>query len=255
MDNSDRVLCDADIMQLLAGLAHEINTPLAAIKSSNDVVNEAFRKLAQGIEAGPAGTALQVDSQEMLDVVEDSVRTTRLACERLINIVNNVRSFARLEDAKCKKTDIHNSIDSTLALLAHMFKGRIEVVKDYDGVRLIDCYPGQLHQILLNVILNATQAIEGEGTIRIKTWEAGDSVHIAISDNGRGISPDLASQIFDLGFTTKQMAVGTGLGLSIVSKAVRNHHGCIEVESEVGKGSTFTITLPVTHDVERETHG
>ena len=136
-----------------------------------------------------------------------------------------------------------------------MLKHRIEVVKDYGRVPPIDCYPDQLHQVFMNIILNAAQAIESDGKIRIKTWEADDAVHIAISDTGRGISPDVLPRIFDLGFTTKKADVGAGLGLSISRKVIQNHNGRIDVESEVGKGSTFTIVLPVSQDPEKKPNG
>jgi two-component system NtrC family sensor kinase len=107
----------------------------------------------------------------------------------------------------------------------------------------------------MNIILNAAQAIEGEGKIRVKTWETGNAVHVAISDTGRGIPPDVLPRIFDLGFTTKKADAGAGLGLSISRKVIQNHNGRVEVDSEVGKGSTFTIVLPVSQDPERKPNG
>jgi signal transduction histidine kinase len=241
----DQIEFDPKVMELLASLAHEINTPLGAIKSNNEVIDLAFGKVREWMKGLP-GTALQPDIEEVLQIVEDSIRTNRLACERLISIVGNVRSFARLGDAKIRKADIHECIESTLAVLAHIFKDRIKVVKDYGRVQQIDCHPGQLHQMFTNILLNAAQAIQGEGTIRIKTWQADNAVHIAIADTGPGISPDVLPRIFDLGYTTKKTDVGAGLGLSICRTAIQNHHGRIDVESEAGKGSIFTIVLPLS---------
>jgi two-component system NtrC family sensor kinase len=250
----DPIEFDASVMTLLAGLAHEINTPLGAIKSNNEIVDLAFRKIGEWMKGLPEAT-LKPDMEEVLHIVEVSLRTNRLACERLISIVGSIRNFARLEDTDRRKTDIRECIENTLAILAHVLKGRVEVVKDYGSVGQIDGYHGQLHQVFMNIILNAAQAIEGEGKIRIKTWEAGNAVHITISDTGRGISPDVLPRIFDLGFTTKKADAGAGLGLPISRKVIQNHNGRIDVESEVGKGSTFTIVLPVLQDPEKKPNG
>ncbi|HYR89679.1 MAG TPA: HAMP domain-containing sensor histidine kinase [Terriglobia bacterium] len=249
----DPIQCDPEMM-LLASLAHEISTPLGTIRSNNEDIDLAFRRVGDWMKRFPE-RAVEPGMKDILDVVEGSIRSTRLACERLSEIVNNVRNFARLDDAECQLADIHESIGSTLVLLAHVLKHRITVVKDYGRVRQIDCYRGQLHQVFMNIILNAAQAIEGEGEIRIKTWESDNAVHIAISDTGRGISPDVLPRIFDPGFTTKKTRLGAGLGLPICRSIVQNHNGSIEVESEAGKGSTFTIVLPVAQNSEREANG
>jgi two-component system, NtrC family, sensor kinase len=250
----DPIELDSNIMALLAALAHEINTPLGAIKSNNDILDQAFGKIGEWINGLPEAY-LKPDIKEILHIVEVSLRTNGLACERLISVVGSVRSFARLENTKRSKTDIHDCIENTLAILAHVLKGRIEVVKDYGRVGQVDGYHGQLHQLFMNIILNAAQAIEGEGKIRVKTWETGNAVHVAISDTGRGIPPDVLPRIFDLGFTTKKADAGAGLGLSISRKVIQNHNGRIDVDSEVGKGSTFTIVLPVTQDPEKKPNG
>jgi signal transduction histidine kinase len=247
----------AALGSLSAGLVHELNAPVAAINSNNDVIELTLQKLDELIKSLPRLNATETDSQlrELMTIAWDSLRTNRLACERIIKFVHSVRNFSRLDESDRKQADVEECIESTLTLLAHELRGRISVVKEYGETPEIECYPNQLGQVFMNILLNAAQAIEGEGEIRIRTWiEAGD-VRIAVSDTGRGIPPDIQARIFDPGFTTKKAGVGSGLGLSICRKIIDNHHGRIELQSEVGRGSTFTVVLPVGHDRERTANG
>jgi signal transduction histidine kinase len=243
----------AALGNLLAGLAHEINTPLGAINNNNQVLELAFKKIADLVKTSVTNEngELPGEMNDILAIVEDSIRTNRLACDRLVRIVRNVRNFARLDEAEWRKANIHEGIESTLTLLAHELKDRIRVIKEFNTVREIDCYPNQLNQVFMNILMNAAQAIDGKGEIRIKTWEEGETVRIAISDTGHGISVETLSRIFDPGFTTKKPGIGTGLGLPICLKIVQNHHGRIEVDSMPGRGTTFLIILPFTLGPER----
>ena len=170
---------------------------------------------------------------------------TLLATTRIVEIVRSLRNFARLDEAEKKQVDIHEGIESTLTLLHHELKQRVDVVRDYGELPEIECYPNQLNQVLMNLLTNALQAIEGPGTITIRTRCAGERVEVAISDTGSGISEEARQRIFDPGFTTKGVGVGTGLGLSIAYRIVQKHAGELRVESEVGAGSTFTVSLPL----------
>ena len=137
-------------------------------------------------------------------------------------------------------------IDSSLVLLRNQYKGRIEISRSYDrNVPYIQCYPGQLSQVFMNILSNAIQAVEGKGTISIKTQLSGKEVEIFISDTGKGIPKDKLDNIFDPFFTTKEVGKGTGLGLSISYGIIQEHNGRIEVKSEFGKGTIFTISIPV----------
>ncbi|MBI4482287.1 MAG: ATPase [Acidobacteria bacterium] len=246
----------AALGSLVAGVAHEINTPLGSIGGNNDVFALAFQKVQDFLRAHPPadGTDSQEGLKEILSIVDESIRTNRLASERLVKMVRTLRNFARLDEAERKKADIHEGIESTLTLVAHELKRRIQVFKEFGAVREIECYPNQLNQVFMNMLVNAAQAIEGEGEIRIRTWEEDDTVRVAISDNGKGIPPELQHRVFDPGFTTKKAGLGTGLGLSICLKIVQDHGGRIELESQVGRGTTFTIVLPIQPDGERKTH-
>ena len=198
----------AALGSLVAGVAHEINTPLGSINSNNDIFALTFKKV-QNLLKSQAAPDPQGEEQEVVEILADAIRTNRLACERIVKIVRSLRNFARLDEAERKKVDIHEGIESTLTLVAHELKRRIKVIKEFGAVREIECYPNQLNQVFMNMLVNASQAIEGEGEIRIRTWEEDDTVRIAISDNGKGIPPELQAKIFDPGFTTKKAGLGT----------------------------------------------
>jgi len=149
-----------------------------------------------------------------------------------------------LDEAERKPVNIHDGIESTLILFQHQLRNRISIVKEFADLPDIECLPNQLNQVFMNILVNAAQAIEGRGTITVRTFMENDSVKISISDSGRGIPPEYLSKVFDPGFTTKGVGVGTGLGLSICYKIIEDHHGTIEVESS-GSGTTFTITFPL----------
>jgi signal transduction histidine kinase len=247
----------AALGSLVAGIAHEINTPLASINSNNDIFALTFDKVKGIVQDHVPPETLQPggDLRDFLSMIEDAIRTNRLACERIVKIVRSLRNFARLDEAERKKVDIHEGIESTLTLVAHELKRRIRVVKEFGAVREIECYPNQLNQVFMNILVNASQAIEGEGEIRIRTWEEGPTLRIAITDNGKGIPAEIMPKIFDPGFTTKKAGLGTGLGLSICYRIIQDHGGRIDVVSEPGRGTTFTVVLPIPAATERKMNG
>jgi len=234
----------ASLGRLVAGVAHEINSPLGVINSNNDLISRALPALRNGM----AGLPPCPETQEVLDLLEvlsNTAEVDRIACQRLIDLVKNLKNFARLDEADRKSVDIHEGLDSTLRLVRYQFKDRIRVEKDYGELPPIECHPNQLNQVFMNILLNAGEAIEGEGVIRITTRVLDGNLVITISDTGKGIPAGDLGRIFDPGFTTKGAGVGTGLGLSITYKIVQNHGGTIQAESQAGKGTMFTITLPV----------
>lgn len=228
----------ASLGLLVAGLAHEINTPMGAIHSNNDTVSRAVAKLRKLIS--PAGK----DLRRILEILEQTGRNNAVATERIMQIVQNLKNFARLDEAERKKVNIHEGLDSTLTLVQHKLKNRIRILKEYGNVPEIECFPNQLNQVFMNILINAAQAIEDKGTITIRTFVDRGFLKIAISDTGVGIAPEHLSNVFDPGFTTKGVGIGTGLGLSICYKIVQDHHGRIDVESSA-TGSTFTVALPL----------
>jgi signal transduction histidine kinase len=239
----------ASLGQLVAGIAHEINTPVGSINSNNDILIRTVSKMREffNCEQCPVDVRENPDVVKLMRVLEEINHNNRIACDRIINIIRSLRNFARLDEAERRRVNIHEGLDSSLILVHHQLKNRIEIVRDYGDLPEIECFPNQLNQVFMNLLVNAAQAIPGRGTLTIKTLALGTSeVQVKISDTGVGIPRENMRKIFDPGFTTKGVGVGTGLGLSICFKIIQDHRGRIAVESEVGRGTTFTITLPVS---------
>ncbi|UCD63479.1 MAG: hypothetical protein JSW34_12135 [Candidatus Zixiibacteriota bacterium] len=242
----------ASLGQLVAGVAHEINNPIGAISSMNNTLTKAVDRLKEQLTAsasvGESDTA--GDTSKMLAAIDDANKVISSGTERVTDIVSRLRSFARLDEAELKRVDIHECLEDTLALIRHELKHNITVLREYADLPEISCFPKRLNQVLLNILINARQAIEGKGEIRISTGGVGEGqVFVAIEDTGPGIPPANLDKIFDPGFTTKGAGIGTGLGLSICYQIIKDHRGDIRVESELGRGTKFTVILPV--DLEK----
>ncbi len=233
----------ASLGNLVAGIAHEINTPVGAINSMHDTLVRAVDKLKLSIDSGQEIQDPVLNTS--LQVISDANRVIATGTDRVTGIVRSLRNFARLDEAEMKEADLQEGLDNTLTLVQHDLKNRIEVEKEYGNVPPLVCYPSRLNQVFLNMLVNASQAIEEEGTIVLRTYVDGNLLCIEIEDSGNGISEFEIRKIFDPGFTTKGVGVGTGLGLSICYQIVHDHGGEIQVRSEVGKGTLFAIKLPM----------
>jgi signal transduction histidine kinase len=234
--------------QLVAGVAHEINTPLGTINSNFDVTARALNLVREELARQPAG--LGEKPQQLFATIDSLMEVSRLACARIIRIVRDLRNFARLDEADFKEVNLNEGIESTLSLLQHELRGRIEVLRDLAELPTIACYPNRLNQVFMNLLVNAIQAIDGKGQIRVQTRLENKQIKVAISDSGSGIKPEHLEKIFDPGFTTKGVGIGTGLGLSISARIAQDHRGSISVESELGKGTTFLISLPLAGEAD-----
>lgn len=233
----------ASLGMLVAGVAHEINTPMGSISSNNDMFRRGFEKLKQYFDESAAASNPEILKRIM--VLENLSKVNKTACERITGIIKSLRNFARLDEGELKSVDIHEGIESTLSLLDHLSRDRIRFVRDYGDIPRLQCYANELNQVFMNILVNACQAIEGKGEVRIKTILQSGKVYVEFSDTGAGISPENIGKIFDPGFTTKGVGVGTGLGLAISYKIMKKHGGGIDVKSERGKGSTFTLHFPL----------
>jgi PAS domain S-box-containing protein len=235
----------AALGQLVAGIAHEINSPVGAISSMQDTLSHAVAKLQTALaEVAPEALEENRSVRAALGAILEADRVIGLGAERVSEIVKSLRTFVRLDEAEMKMANIHEGLDSALTLIGHDIGDRIEVERHYGELRPIVCHPGRLNQVFLNLLLNASQAIDGTGRIVIKTSEKKGEVRVAIRDTGRGIPATDIESIFEPRFTTKGARIGTGLGLSICYQIVQQHRGRIEVESQLGKGSVFTVVLP-----------
>ncbi len=223
--NSEKM---ASLGQLVAGIAHEINTPAASIKSNNGIA----AKLLGSIENG-----------ELKEMLTDMNEIDKEAISRINNLVTSLKKFVRLDEAELQKADINKELDLTLDLIRHETKNRITIVKNYGEIPAVKCFPNMLNQVFTNILVNACQAIEGEGRITITTEYSNNILTVKIKDTGKGIPENQLDKIFTAGYTTKSSGVGTGLGLAICTKIIEKHRGEITVNSEVGVGSEFIITI------------
>ncbi|MFC2165715.1 PAS domain S-box protein, partial [Acidobacteriota bacterium] len=236
----------ASLGSLVAGIAHEINTPIGAVSSMYDTLSRTLSKLKGIIETQcPMEYEQSPELKATFKIVNDSNKVIKSGTERVTTIVKRLKSFARLDEAELNTVDIHEGLEDTLTLIQHEIKHNITITKNFGDIPRISCFPGQLNQVFLNLLINCKQAIKGKGTIDLTTYARDNKVYVVIKDSGVGIPKEKLAKIFDPGFTTKGSGVGTGLGLSICYQIIQDHRGKIEAASEVGKGSTFTIILPM----------
>ncbi len=236
----------ASLGTLVAGVAHDINTPLGAIKSNNDILIRSTTRLSALLSGDdiPEEVRNSPRLQKLLETTVKINEVNRHAVERIVSIVGGLRKFARLDEAEVDTVDLHDGIETTLTVVNHLLKNRITVNRHFGQLPRVECYPNQINQVFMNLLVNSAQAIEGPGTITITTRSVGKHVEIEFADTGIGIAEHEQSRIFDPGYTTKGVGVGTGLGLSIVHQIVDDHGGEIEVRSELGKGASFLLRLP-----------
>ncbi len=242
---------------ILNEIVHEINTPLAALRSNHESLAQGVQRLRALLPRGCAEEENEGDKKDALDallvILDDAIRANRLAIQRVSNIAQGLRLPMQTGKAEYTRSNIQIEIENTLVLLASVFKRRLHLIKNYGDPPEIECDPDRLGQVFLNLLVNAVEAMDGEGEIRIRTWQEADTVRVAIRDTGKGIPAELLRKIFDPGFTTKSN--GTGLGLSICRRIVQQHSGSLQVESEEGKGATFTVILPIRQSQERNLNG
>jgi signal transduction histidine kinase len=231
----------ASLGQLVAGIAHELNNPIGFIYANIRQLKTYLEPIQKAARCKDKETvALQDILQDLEGLIEDTVRGS----QAVKALVNNLRTFSHLDQAEMTETNVHDGLETSLIIARPQLKDRITVVKDFQADGRIEAYPGQLNQLFLNLIVNAAQAIEGEGIITIKTSNEADKLVIQIADTGPGIPEEVRSKIFDPFFSTKEIGEGMGMGLSISYAIVEKHKGEIGVDSVDGEGTRFTITLP-----------
>lgn len=256
----------ASIGQLAAGVAHEINNPVGFVSSNLRTLQEytltfkevlsLYAKLGEAIRASDRAKQLDLigraeelskleDLPYIINDVDKLLGESKEGTDRIRDIVRNLKSFARADEEEIEEADINEGIEATLKIVWNELKYKCEVHKNLRHIPKIRCYPGQLNQVFMNLLVNAAQAIPEHGDISIETGVAEGEVTVRVSDTGIGISPENMSKVFDPFFTTKGVGKGTGLGLSISHGIIQKHHGRIDVESEPGRGTTFMVRLPI----------
>jgi signal transduction histidine kinase len=236
----------ASLGRLVAGVTHELNTPVGAIKGTQDILSRAVAKLKTALESKfPREYQDTREVQSAFKVIADANQVLATGTERVAGIVGSLRNFARLDEAEFQLADLHEGIDSTLTLLGVILRDEITVVKEYGDISPVYCSPGELNQAFMHVIRNAAQSIEGEGRIRIRTFDDGDRVVVQVDDTGAGIPPEELRHIFDFGLGAMDARVKMKLGLSTTYNIIQAHNGEINIDSEFGKGTVVTIVLPV----------
>ncbi|HEY6280295.1 MAG TPA: ATP-binding protein [Burkholderiales bacterium] len=262
--------------QMVAGVAHEINTPLAYVKNSLGTVADKLPVLGTAIErceqllallqAGGNANAeelnrqfalvsaqiAQLKQQHVMEELKGLVKDGLYGTGQVAEIVGNLKDFSRLDRSKVTSFNLKEGLNSTLLLAKHLLKS-VTINKQFGDIPEITCAPSQINQVFLNLVTNATQAMEaGNGTLTLTTRRDGNGVAVEVADNGKGIAPEVLPKIFDPFFSTKEIGKGTGLGLTISYKIVQQHGGRITVDSQVGTGTKFTVWLPLKPPAEAE---
>ncbi len=265
----------ASLGQMVAGVAHQLNTPLAFSRSNISMVMDALKDFAMPLKVAhafaraaskaPGDTVtLQIaSSRAQLEKIEDNsddvatlsqmLGDTLQGIDQMHELVENLRDFTRLDRAKTAQFDINKGLHTVVYIAKSVIPNRVQVVEEYGDVPLVECNPSQLNQVFLNLINNAAQAIPGDGKVTVRSVQDGDRVRIDVTDTGTGIAPEVQPRIFETYYTTKPAGEGTGLGLPIVKSIVEEHGGEVTFKTQAGQGTTFSVYLPVVLPVARPT--
>lgn len=249
----------ASLGQLAAGVAHELNNPVGFVHANMEMLDQYFKDLTRLIQfydgaeilatngAQVAAIKDEIGYPTILEDINSIVRDCRDGSDRIRDIVQNLRTFSRLDEAEYSLTSVHEGIDSTIRLISgHFSSGNITFVREYGELPTIQAFSGQLNQVWMNLLVNAAQSIgAGNGKIKIKTSFDSDNIFVEIGDSGCGIAVQDLNRIFDPFFTTKPVGEGTGLGLSISFGIVERHGGNITVDTRLNEGTTFKVTIPL----------
>jgi two-component system NtrC family sensor kinase len=251
----------ASIGQLAAGVAHEINNPIGFVNSNlgslknyvdqlmsliDDLATTTEPLLAANPEIRKSVDALKrkADLDFLREDIGALITESIDGTTRVRQIVQDLRDFSRTGEIAMEWVDLHAGLESTLNVVSNEIKYKAEIVRDYGTLPRVECRPSQINQVFMNLLVNAAQAIPQKGRITLKSGCADDKVWISVSDTGSGIPPEILARIFDPFFTTKPVGKGTGLGLSVSYGIIEKHGGKIEVASQPGEGTTFTVWLP-----------
>ena len=224
--------------QLVAGIAHEINNPLAFVINNIFIVREGLEKLAAASAELPPEASIRVEKMQA------RINDAHLGATRVKELVTKLRTFSRLDEGTVKTINIHESIESVLLFLRHKMEGRIDVERRYGEIEMLTCLAGELNQVLMNIVANAIDAIDGPGRITVATGQQNGHFVIRVRDTGKGIPEEIRNRIFEPFFTTKPIGQGTGLGLAISYGIMQAHQGSMEFSTKAGEGTEFVLKIP-----------
>lgn len=254
----------ASLGALTAGIAHELNNPINFVSSNvnplrrdiTDILEvlERYAEISPDDDKATLTSKLEeievlkadIEFEYIIDEIQQLLTSISEGAQRTANIVKDLKNFSRIDKNELKKMDLHEGLESTLALLFNQYKHSVQVIKQYGQLPELECFPGQLNQVWMNILSNAIQAMPNGGNLTVTTFLDGEKIYVSIQDTGTGMSDEVKSRVFEAFFTTKDIGQGTGLGMSITASIIEKHHGTIQIESALGKGSTFTISLPVS---------
>jgi signal transduction histidine kinase len=237
----------ASLGDLVAGVAHEINNPIGVVASSNDVSGRCVNRIEESLNGNQPDEQIKKKNSvsKTLEILKESITTISKASNRISDIVKSLKNFSRLDESEFQIADIHEGIESSLTLMGSEFQQRISVVKEYGDLPRIECYPGQLNQVFINLLKNAMNAIEDRGSIHVKTFQQQDKIFVQISDTGKGIKQDRLKDIFNFNISKGKNRIKLGSGLATVYNIIQKHDGEINVQSKLGEGSTFLVSIPI----------
>jgi two-component system NtrC family sensor kinase len=236
----------ATLGNLVAGVAHEINTPLGALASNHDTTRRALEKLQRILDDEVVTPDELVEVRRIVKAVTAVQETNVMAVERMKHVVSALRNFGRPDRSEIDRVDLCDAIRGTLDLMKHQLGRSVAVEQDLAELPLVECYAQQVNQVFMNLMVNAAHAMGESGTLQIRARPSDTGVEIQVSDTGSGIAQENLPHLFEPGFTTKGKRVGMGLGLAICREIVDRHAGEITVTSAVGVGTTFTVRLPLS---------
>lgn len=239
----------ASLGRLVAGIAHELNNPISFIYANVNQMEKDIEKIKKVLASKKNK---EKNISKFFKEIEEMIQETRLGSVAVKELVENLRRFSHLDKSDWQTADIHKGIETCLMILQPEIKNRITIERNFGKIPQIECHPGQLNQVFLNILSNAAQAIKEQGKINIQSEQKGHVVIITINDDGSGIPLESLDKIFDPFFSSKDVGEGSGLGLSISQTIIHNHQGRIEVESKIDKGSTFRVYLPVHQSPKKE---
>ena len=259
--------------QMVAGVAHEINTPLAYSRSNVALVQEQLAAIETLVEAAaqqsnhmppsdaPDGheeshdepstifeLAKSIREEEMMEEMTELLQASVSGLDQIAEMVLNLKDFSRLDRKRVDRVNLNDGLDSALMIAKNSLKHKVEIVKQYGEIPAVACAPSQINQVFLNLLVNAAQAIPEQGVITLTTRTLGDQVEVIIEDDGPGIPEEVLPHIFEPFYTTKDVGQGTGLGLAISYQIIEQHGGTITAQSQIGHGARFTISLPAAAD-------